>query len=92
MEQKQLKELPSVSEVLLNSNKYKSLNNKYLTYIIKSEIDHYRVVAKKGKLTLKRSQVIQEIVSEIDRLSDTSMRSVIMERGSFYTLAWVVPP
>ena len=53
MEQNQLKELPSVSEVLLNCNKYKSLNNKYLTYIIKSEIDHYRVVAKKGKLTLK---------------------------------------
>tara|TARA_Y100000758_G_scaffold34741_1_gene22785 strand:- start:4068 stop:5438 length:1371 start_codon:yes stop_codon:yes gene_type:complete len=81
MEQNQLKELPSVSEVLLKCNKYKSLNNKYLTYIIKLEIDHYRVVAKKGKLILKRSQVIQDIVAEIDRLSDTSMRPVINGTG-----------
>ena len=80
MAQNQLKELPSVSEVLLKCNKYKSLNNKYLTYIIKLEIDHYRVVAKKGKLILKRSQVIQDIVAEIDRLSDTSMLPVINER------------
>ena len=81
MEQNQLKELPSVSEVLLKCNKYKSLNNKYLTYIIKLEIDHYRVVAKKGKLIQKRSQVIQDIVAEIDRLSDTSMLPVINGTG-----------
>ena len=81
MAQNQLKELPSVSEVLLKCNKYKLLNNKYLTYIIKLKIDHYRVVAKKGKLTLKRSQVIQDIVDEIDRISTTSMRPVINGTG-----------
>ena len=37
MVQNQIKNLPSVSEVLLKSNKYKSINKRYLSYIKKNE-------------------------------------------------------
>ena len=42
MTQNQLKELPSVSEVLLEYDDYKIHNTKYITYIIKSELSIYK--------------------------------------------------
>jgi len=81
MAQKQLKELPSVSEVLLECEPYKSHNTKYLSYIIKSKLEGYRRSAKKGTLKLKRAQITQEILSEIERLSAPSMKSVINGTG-----------
>ena len=61
----QLKELPSVSEVLLECKKYKSHNSKYITYIIKSELDGLRRYAKKGTLKLTRAQIIQKIFKKL---------------------------
>ncbi len=81
MAQNQLKELPSVSEVLLECESYKSLNNKYISYIIKTELEAYRRSAKKGALKLKRSQITQSILSEIERLTAPSMKSVINGTG-----------
>jgi len=81
MTQNQLKELPSVSEVLLEINQYQYHNNKYITYIIKSELDRYRRSAKKGSLKLKRAQITQNILSEIERLNAPNMESVINGTG-----------
>ena len=81
MSQNQLKELPSVSEVLLECDRYKSLNSKYLSYIIKTELEAYRRFAKKGTLKLKRPQITQNILSEIDRLTAPNMQSVINGTG-----------
>ena len=77
----QLKELPSVSEVLLKCNKYKSHNSKYITYIIKSELDSFRRYAKKGTLKLNRAQIIQKIFLKIKRLTSPNMQSVINGTG-----------
>ena len=81
MTQNQLKELPSVSEVLLECDSTKSLNSKYIAYIIKSKLESYRSAAKKGSLKLKRAQITKNILSEIERLSTPSMRSVINGTG-----------
>ena len=43
MAQNQTKNLPSVSEVLLKANKYKSINRRYLSYIIKNELTNIYV-------------------------------------------------
>ena len=81
MNQNQLKELPSVSEVLLECKSTKSLNNKYIAYIIKSELESYRRSAKKGTLKLKRAQITQNILWEIERSTAPNMQSVINGTG-----------
>lgn len=81
MAQNQLKELPSVSEVLLECKSTKSLHSKYMAYIIKSNLESYRRAAKKGSLKPKRAQIIQNILSEVERLTAPSMQSVINGTG-----------
>jgi len=81
MAQNQLKELPSVSEVLLECKSSKSLNNKYMAYIIKSNLESYRRAAKKGSLKPKRAQITQNILSEVERLTAPSLQSVINGTG-----------
>ena len=81
MVQNQIKNLPSVSEVLLKSNKYKSINKRYLSYIIKNELKIFRGLAMKGNLKQSRSKIIQEVLSVIDQLSTSSIQSVINGTG-----------
>ena len=81
MAQNQLKELPSVSEVLLACKSFKSFNIKYIAYIIKSNLESYRRAAKKGSLKPKRAQITQNILSEVERLTAPSMQSVINGTG-----------
>ena len=81
MSQKQLKELPSVSEVLLECNVFKSLNNKYISFIIKSELEVYRRSAKKGALKIKRANITKNILYEIKRLMSPNMEYVINGTG-----------
>ena len=81
MAQNQLKELPSVSEVLLACKSSKSYNIKYIAYIIKSNLESYRRAAKKGSLKPKRAQITQNILSEVERLTAPSMQSVINGTG-----------
>ena len=81
MAQNQLKELPSVSEVLLECKSSKSLNSKYMSYIIKSNLESYRRAAKKGSLKPKRAQITQNILSEVERLTAPSLKSVINGTG-----------
>ena len=81
MVQNQIKNIPSVSEVLLKSNKYKYLNRRYLSYIIKNELKIFRGLAMKGNLMQSRSKIIQEVLSVIDQLSTSSIQSVINGTG-----------
>ena len=81
MAQNQTKNLPSVSEVLLKANKYKSINKRYLSYIIKNELKIFRGLAMKGNLMQSRSKIIQEVLSVIDQLSTSSIQSVINGTG-----------
>ena len=81
MAQNQLKELPSVSEVLLECKSTKSLHSKYMAYIIKSNLESYRRAAKKGSLKPKRAQITQNILSEVERLTAPSLKSVINGTG-----------
>ena len=81
MAQNQLKELPSVSEVLLECKSPKSLNSRYMSYIIKSSLESYRRAAKKGSLKSKRAQITQNILSEVERLTAPSLKSVINGTG-----------
>ena len=81
MAQNQLKELPSVSEVLLACKTSKSYNIKYIAYIIKSNLESYRRAAKKGSLKPKRAQITQNILSEVERLTAPSLQSVINGTG-----------
>lgn len=81
MAQKQLKELPSISKVLLECSNYKHLNSKYLSYIIKNELVVFRKLAMKGKLLLDRAGIVNEILLIIDQLSKPSMKSIINGTG-----------
>ena len=81
MAQNQTKNLPSVSEVLLKANKYKSINRRYLSYIIKNELKIFRGLAMKGNLMQSRSKIIQEVLSVIEQLSTSSIQSVINGTG-----------
>ena len=81
MVQNQIINLPSVSEVLLKANNYKYINNRYLSYIIKNELLVFRGLAMKGRLKQSRSKIINEILSVIDQLSNSSIQSVINGTG-----------
>ena len=81
MVQNQIKNLPSVSEVLLKANKYKYINNRYLSYIIKNELLVFRGLAIKGQLKQNRTKIINEILSVIDQLSNSTIQSVINGTG-----------
>ena len=81
MAQKQLKELPSISKVLLECSNYKYLNRRYLSYIIKNELVVFRKLAMKGKLLLDRAGIVNEILLIIDQLSKPSMKSIINGTG-----------
>ena len=65
MNQKQLKTLPAVSEVLLEVNQLTDFNQRVLTLWIKDILEKYRYSAKKGKLKQDRKKIIQNIVLSV---------------------------
>ena len=62
---KQLKQLPSVSEVIFEIDKNILLNNKYITFIIKLRLEEYRRDAKRGTLNLERGEIIKNILKTV---------------------------
>ena len=62
MNQKQLKTLPAVSEVLLEVNRLTDVDQRILTLWINEVLEKYRYIAKKGKLKQDRKKIIQNIV------------------------------
>ena len=56
MNQKQLKTLPAVSEVLLEVNRLTDVDQRILTLWINEVLEKYRYIAKKGKLKQNRKK------------------------------------
>tara|TARA_B100002003_G_scaffold48370_1_gene43500 strand:- start:122 stop:1492 length:1371 start_codon:yes stop_codon:yes gene_type:complete len=81
MSQNQLKQLPSVSEVLLEVNKDTKLHYNYITKIVTTEISQFRADAKAGKLKINRKKIVDSILGEIDRLTEPSMKNIINGTG-----------
>ena len=78
---KYLQELPSVSQVLHEISGSISMHNKYIKYIISSEIKIYRRLAKANKLIFKRSDIIDRIIKEVERLDKSSIKNIINGTG-----------
>jgi L-seryl-tRNA(Ser) seleniumtransferase len=81
MIQNQLKKIPSVSQIIFEIDKNILLNNKYITFIIKLKLEEYRQKAKKNNLELERTQIIKNIINEINTLTKHNMKSVINGTG-----------
>ncbi|NOZ03693.1 MAG: L-seryl-tRNA(Sec) selenium transferase [FCB group bacterium] len=81
MQKDLLKELPSVSEVLLEVPDEIDLHRDYVTFIIKRSIARFRKAARKGALELSRGQIKAEIVAEVARYSRPSLTKVINGTG-----------
>ena len=81
MKKKDLLNLPSVSEVLLEVKGKKLTNIEYIKYIIKDEIALFRSLAKQGKLDLDRKQIVESILLKLSNLSTASIRPVINATG-----------
>ena len=81
MSKKQLRQLPSVSEVLLDTNKSIALHDRYIIEVIKSELRGYRRTAKAGKLDIKRSAITAAILDELDSLNQSSIKNIINGTG-----------
>ena len=81
MSKKQLRQLPSVSEVLHKINKSIALHDRYIMEIIKSELRGYRRTAKAGKLDIKRIAITAAILDELDSLNQSSIKNIINGTG-----------
>ena len=81
MSKKHLRQLPSVSEVLLKINKSIALHDRYIREVIKSELRGYRRTAKAGKLDIKRSAITAAILDELDSLNQSSIKNIINGTG-----------
>ena len=81
MSKKQLRQLPSISEVLLDINKSITLHERYIREIIKLELRGYRRTAKAGKLDIKRSAITAAILDELDSLNQSSIKNIINGTG-----------
>ena len=78
---KNLSNIPSVSQIMQLVENKGYHNNRFLKFIIKEELENIRKIAVKGKLSLNRNQIINEIVSKITILSQSSIRPVINATG-----------
>tara|TARA_B100001758_G_scaffold236634_1_gene237901 strand:+ start:1638 stop:3005 length:1368 start_codon:yes stop_codon:yes gene_type:complete len=78
---KNLSNIPSVSQIMQLVENKGYHNNRYLKFIIKEELENIRKIAVKGKLSPNRNQIINEIVSKITILSQSSIRPVINATG-----------
>ena len=81
MSEKQLQQLPSVSEVLLEANKSITLHDNYLKEVIKTKLSGYRRMAKAGKLDIKRSAITSAILDEVESLNESSITNIINGTG-----------
>ena len=81
MSKKQLRQLPSISEVLLYINKSITLHERYIREIIKLELRGYRRTAKAGKLDIKRSAITAAILDELGSLNQSSIKNIINGTG-----------
>jgi len=81
MSKKQLRQLPSVSEVLLDINKSIALHDRYIREVIKLKLRGYRRMAKAGKLDIKRIAITAAILDELNSLNQSSIKNIINGTG-----------
>ena len=73
---KQLKELPSVSQVIHEINNSINLHNRYLKEIINLEIKLYRKLAQSNELNYTRREIIKRIIQEVKKLNQSSIKNI----------------
>ena len=78
---KQLKELPSISQVMHEINNDITLHNRYLKEIINLQIKIYRKLALSNELDYTRKEIIQRIIQEVNRLDQSSIKNLINGTG-----------
>ena len=78
---KQLKELPSVSQVIHEINDSITIHNRYLKDIINSEIKLYRKLAQSNELNYTRREIIKKIIQEVKKLNQSSIKNIINGTG-----------
>ena len=81
MKNKDLLNLPSVSEIIQLAQKESYHNNRYIKFLIKQELHDYRMIARNGELKLDRSAIIEDILFKLSLLSDSSIKPVINATG-----------
>ncbi len=81
MSKTQLKELPSVSEVLLEVPQGIPLHINYINYLIRSQIHTFRRQAQSGVLTLSRKEIITTIIGTLQQAANPALRQVINGTG-----------
>ncbi|MFQ6606424.1 MAG: L-seryl-tRNA(Sec) selenium transferase [Fidelibacterota bacterium] len=81
MSKTQLKELPSVSEVLLEVPPDIPLHINYINHLIRTQIQTFRRQAQSGVLTLSREEIIAVIVRTIQQAVTPTLRQVINGTG-----------
>ena len=73
--------LPSVSEVIVNIDNYKSFNSKYLTSLIRSEIKSFRKKIESGKINYTRIELTEKIAENVIRTLNGNIIPLINGTG-----------
>ena len=78
---KNLSNIPSVSQIMQLVENKDYHNKRYIKLIIKEELNSIRKIAASKTMTLNRNQIIKDILSKIAPLSQSSIRPVINATG-----------
>ena len=78
---KNLSNIPSVSQIMQLVENKDYHNKRYIKLIIKEELNSIRKIAASKTITLNRNQIIKDILSKIALLSQSSIRPVINATG-----------
>ena len=78
---KNLSNIPSVSQIMQLVENKDYHNKRYIKLIIKEELNSIRKIAASNTTTLNRNQIIKDILSKIALLSQSSIRPVINATG-----------
>ena len=78
---KNLSNIPSVSQIMQLVEKKDYHNKRYIKFLIKEELNSIRKIAARNTITLNRNQIIKDILSKKALLSQSSIRPVINATG-----------
>jgi len=81
MSSKLLKQLPSVSEILEEVPERINVHPKIVKFFVKKRIKEYRVKAKKGLLSLQRSEIRSIILKDLKNLERPTLSNLINGTG-----------
>ena len=81
MMNKNLSNIPSVSQIMQLVEKKDYHNKRYIKLLVKEELNHIRKIASGNNITLNRNKIIKDILSKIPLLTQSSIRPVINATG-----------